>query len=599
MLPMILFFLQILCALLFSTGLLFTLVDFRTKYDKSFRYFGLSLMFLSLIAGIDLWIQPDINDSESKLYWQRVLHIAACGFIPFLYGYLGYIVRVQHTAMLRGMFLASIAFACLFFNSNMLSVQGGKVVGGPLYYALFFPYVLFFIAVSGYLIFMRFRNSQAAERKILRFHMIGFAILCFTGILDMTGVLNPGEQLFPSYKIFGILAFGIMASLIFTERFLMLLQDRDATFAKLESAYRDLEQVNALKQIGESTAIINHEIRNYMFMISGNAQVLQEVEQLSGKGKEMVRNIVSSVDRLTAFSDDILKLSRIQVIREKHPINLTELVKGVVEKHFPDRRQSFALVGMERDHFLFGDWGKLEQVFVNLFNNSLEAASGRPVEIKVRITDGQSLLLVSVEDNGAGCDREQVENLFKAFYTTKKGRGGTGLGMSITRTIVESHGGKISAYSKNLVRKGETGLKLIMTFPVYAQSMAEEAQKKHPIVLVKSGMDDLTGIIRIFQNVRVNPHVVQEAAELSVADYPPDAMTVLVSAKTMAANYTLLAHYPRLCLVSHHEANLYVLDYGRGNRPEVFSEEYVVSRLVRRPSPRTRLRERQAHVLAA
>jgi hypothetical protein len=173
--------------------------------------------------------------------------------------------------------------------------------------------------------------------------------------------------------------------------------------------------------------------------------------------------------------------------------------------------------------------------------------------------------------------------------------------MSITRTIVESHGGKISAYSKNLIRKGETGLKLIMSFPVYAQSMAEEAQKKHPIVLVKSGMDDLTGVIRVFQNVRVNPHVVQEAADLNDSAYPPDSMTVLVSAKTLAANYTRLAHYPRLCLISHHEANLYVLDYGRGNRPEVFSEEYVISRLVRRPVPRTRLRhrERQAHSLAA
>ena len=89
----------------------------------------------------------------------------------------------------------------------------------------------------------------------------------------------------------------------------VLLKERDATFLKLETAYRDLEQVNALKQLGESTAIINHEIKNYMFMISGNAQLLDELENLSPKGREIVKTIVSSVERLTVFSDDILKLN--------------------------------------------------------------------------------------------------------------------------------------------------------------------------------------------------------------------------------------------------------------------------------------------------
>ncbi|HLP42308.1 MAG TPA: HAMP domain-containing sensor histidine kinase [Fibrobacteria bacterium] len=595
---MILFSLQILCSMLFATGLLFTLVDLRTRYDKTFRYFGLSLIFLSCIAGIDLWIQPDLRDLDAKMYWQRVLHVLACGFVPFSYGYLCHVGRAHRPILLRGLFLSSLVFAALFFLDGMLKVDGDKVVGGPLYYGLFFPYILLFIGGSAHFIFSRFRECPLAEKRILRLHAVGFLVLCFTGILDMSGVVSHSSELFPSWKILGILAFGIMASLIFSERFLMLLRDRDATFAKLESAYRDLEQVNALKQIGESTAIINHEIRNYMFMISGNAQVLEEVEVLSPKGKGMVRNIVTAVERLSAFSDDILKLSRMQVIKEKHPVNLTELVKGVVDKHFPGRRGSIVLQGMERDHFMFGDWGKLEQVFVNLFNNSFEAGNGSPVEIRVKITDARGLMLVSVEDNGAGCDKEQIENLFKAFWTTKKSKGGTGLGMSITRAIVESHGGKISAYSKNLARKGDCGLKLIMTFPIYAQSLEEEAGRKYPAVLVKEGMDNLADVIRIFQNVKVVPRMVQSAAELDDADFAPDSMTVLVSAKTMASQFTRLSRFPKLCLVSHHEANLYVLDYGRGNRPEVFSEEYVISRIIRKSHPRAHLRERQVHIVA-
>lgn len=587
---MILFVLQILCSLLFATGILFTVIDLRTRYDKSFRYFGLSLIFLSAIAGIDLWMSPAARGPVEQLYWQRVLHVMACGFMPFSFAYLSVLMRAHRPRLLRVVFFSSFLLAGTFFSGHMLGFKDGKLSGGALYYALFFPYVIMYVGLACHLIFFRFRKSMAAEKRIIRFHMIGFLILCFSGFLDMAGVAIPSAHLFPSFKIFGILAFGIMAALIFVERFLILLKERDSSFSKLESAYRDLEQVNALKQLGESTAIINHEIKNYMFMISGNAQILAEMETLSDKGKGIVHNIVSSVERLTDFSDDILRLSRTQILKEKHPINLSQLIKGTLDKHYPDLLGQFNLIGCERDHFIFGDWGKLEQVFVNLFNNAFEAGGS---QVKVKITAGPSLLLVGVEDDGAGCDKEQLESLFRAFYTTKKNQGGTGLGMSITRTIVESHGGKISAYSRNLARKGDHGLKLIITFPIYSESMAEVSDRKHPVVLVKKGMDNLPDLIRVFQNVKVTPYIVPDAEALNEVDFPTDGFTVLASAKAMAENFTRLSHYPRLCLVSHHERNLYVLDYGRGNRPDIFSEEYVITRLAPKAAPRVRQRERQ------
>lgn len=593
------FMLQVTCSFLVAVGLLFIVIELRSRFDRSFLYFGTSLVFLCAIVAVDIWALPNSASGEDSLTWIRAQHVLACAYIIFLNLNLMFLTRTHHPRFVRFALFISIIESTLMLTDWMLTVEDGKVVGGLFYKLFFAPYLLFYMGSAIYFMFKNLRTAPAPERKVLKFHLIGILALCVCGLVDMIHLIDPVNTLFHSAMTFGVLAYGIMASLIFTERFLMLLKERDATFTKLESAYRDLEQVNALKQIGESTAIINHEIKNYMFMISGNAQILEEMEHLSQKGKEIVRNIVTSVDRLTVFSDDILKLSRVQVTREKHPVNLTELVKGVVDKHYSDRRQAFEFHGLERDQFMFGDWGKLEQAFVNVFNNAFEAGRGSPVKVRVRITDAQSLLLVSVEDDGAGCDKEQLDNLFKAFYTTKKAQGGTGLGMSITRTIVESHGGKISAYSRNMGRNGEHGLKLIMTFPVYAQSLAEEAKRKHPIVLVKDGMDNLTGIIRIFQNVKVTPHIVQSAADIKDIDLPPEGLTVLVGARTMASAFTDLLPYPRLCLVSHHERNLYVLDYGRGNRPEVFSEEYIISRLLRRSQSRNRLRERQVHTLAA
>jgi signal transduction histidine kinase len=592
---MVLAALRIICSLLLATGLLFTILDLRTRYDKSIRYFGLALIFLSLIAGIDLQIMPSLTAASDRLYWQRMLHIMACGFIPFSYTYLASITKSNAKRLVRFLAFASFCFSCLFFDSRMLVLKDGAVVGGPLYFALFFPYVLLYVGAAIYLISSRYRRSQASEKKILFFHIIGYSLLCVAGILDMAGVVNPAIHGFPSYKTLGILAFGITASLVFAERFMLLLKERDATFAKLESAYRDLEQVNVLKQLGESTAIINHEIKNYMFMISGNAQLLTEVEHLSQKGSEIVNNIVTSVERLTGFSDDILELSRTQIVKERTPVNLAELVKGLVQRLYPDRADRFHLVGCDKEHFLYGDWGKLEQVFINIFNNSFEAGAGNRVDIRVKLTSDRGLLMASVEDNGVGCDEGQLGKLFQAFYTTKKSAGGTGLGMSIARTIVESLGGRISAYSKNLARKGDHGLKLILTFPVYAQNLLEESRRKHPIVLIKDSMDNLADIIRVFQNVKVNPYVIQGAEDLNEEEFPPETMTLIVNAKTMAANFTKLAAYPRLFMVSHHERNLYILDHGKGNRPDAFSEDYVVNRILRRGVMRQRIREREAH----
>lgn len=575
-------------------GCFFLLIDLRTKFDKTFRYFGIALLLLCAMTGIDLWIIPGLTEPMEKLYWNRIMYIVGCSFSLFYFWYMAEMTRTVNYRYIRALGLMAFGLCLAFLSDWMLDFRDGKLVSRPLYFLLFLPYMSFCLFSANLMVVRKFKKAPVAERRILALHLIGFLVLFGCGVLDLSFNLLLHHQTRISFNTFGAMSFGIMASVIFTEKFLLLLKERDATIAKLETAYRDLEQVNALKQLGESTAIINHEIKNYMFMISGNAQLLEEMESLSKKGHEIVRNIVTSVERLTCFSDDILKLSRTQIIKEMHPVNLTELIRGTIERHYPHLRTQFSLVGFDRDHFLYGDWGKLEQVFINVINNSFEAGAGSPVEVRIKLATERGFLLASVEDNGSGCDKDQLEGLFKAFFTSKKANGGTGLGMSISRTIVESHGGRISAYSKNLARKGEHGLKLIMTFPIYAQNMMEEEQRKHPIAIVKGGMDNLQDLIRVFQNVKVNPYIFQTVQDLKEADFPPDSISVLVSANTMAANFTKLVSYPLLSMVSHHERNLYILDHGRGNRPDVFSEEYVINRLVRKSFHRTRQRERGA-----
>ncbi len=572
--------LQIVCAFLFAVGALFILIDVRTRFDRSFRFFGISLILLCGMVAIDLWVTPGMKDPIKLLFWQRLFHFITCIFMSFSIWYLLILTSSRYLKFIPIIATLSLLLSTVFLSEKMLLVSKGVLQGGILYNVVFVPFVIAYILFSNYIIIHKLIHSQPSERKILIFHLVAFVWLCICGTLDMASVSFDILSSVPSMSTLGVLGYGLMGAMIFTERFLMLLSEKENNFSKLETAYKDLEQVNALKQLGESTAIINHEIKNYMFMIAGNAQVLQEVESLSEKGKAIVKNIVSTVERLSLFSDDILKLSRTSIILETHPINISEVIKGTIEKHFTSTRYSFSLKNLDQEHFIYGDWGKLEQVFLNAFKNSFEASNRDICKINVKIATNHRVLVVSIEDNGSGCNKEQMEGLFKAFYTTKKATGGTGLGMSITRTIVESHGGKISAYSKNMEKSGEHGMKLIMTFPAYVESMRDQKQTKYPIVIVKEGMEELSILIRVFQNLAITPYIIQNVTDLNENEFPTSMMTVIVGSKALTTQFKTISHYLKICVVSRYETSLYILDHGMGNSPEIFSEEYVLSNLI-------------------
>jgi signal transduction histidine kinase len=370
-----------------------------------------------------------------------------------------------------------------------------------------------------------------------------------------------------------------MASLIFTERFMMLMRDRQLTFEKLEMAYGELENVASLKQIGESTAIINHEIKNYMFKISGMADLIKNKERLSEKGSRWIESIINSIDGLNKFSMDILDLSKRKIIKDKKEICINKLIQDCVSRYFTDEQEVFLFEGFERDNLIFGDWNKLEQVFLNILKNSFEAASAEPLKIKIKLVAAAGILLLVIEDNGQGCTLEQIEGIFKAFYTTKDKKQGTGLGMSITRTIIESHGGRISAYSKNLEKNGEHGLELHIVFPVYSEHEGQEDDKKN-ILLIKEGIESLDVLLRVFQNVRVKPYILQEAQELDRKDYPVGNLKILGTAESIKKISDLHSGYKKLFLLSYHGKVLYALEKDAKNIPEVFSEEFIISRLL-------------------
>ncbi len=577
--------LQVLSCFLTAVGIFFILIDLRTKFDASFRYFGIALVILSLMTSIDLWITPVITDMKSIVFWTKWQHVLACAYIAF---------STRYTLMMCGFhgsrhtLIVSVIcaiFAPLFLTNIFITLKNGELYTTSIYLALFLPFAVYYGISLNYFIIRKLNRLAGPEKTVLKFHLVGFLLLFGCGILDITTMTHDLWAFMPSYTVIGALGYGIMASMIFIERFLMVLKEKQVVFKDLQGAYKDLEQANALKQIGESTAIMNHELRNYMFMISGNAQLLEIGETLSERGKELVVSINKAVNRMSHFTQDILELSKTQILKERHPICITEMLRDLVDRNFSRNKSNFILEGFDQKFFIHGEWVKIEQAFINLIKNALESATAdEPLEIKLGISQDEGVLLVSIEDNGVGCSEAELYNIFNAFYTTKKSSGGTGLGLSIARNIVEIHGGKISIYSKNIGRKKNHGLIVNVTIPVYKAELEKRQQVKHPVVLITKEMENLNHVVRIFQNVMVNPHIVQTLDDMVFVPGNAKNMAVLVSTKALGENYSSFSDYPHLVLLSQHKQNAYALENKSDAVPVIFSEEYLLKELLPRVS---------------
>ncbi|MDX6515824.1 MAG: hypothetical protein QOH73_1490 [Gaiellaceae bacterium] len=225
----------------------------------------------------------------------------------------------------------------------------------------------------------------------------------------------------------------------------------ETALAELDEKGRELEAASRHKS--EFLANMSHELRTPLNAILGFSQVLRErlFGDVNQKQEEYLDDILSSAHDLLALINDILDLSKVEaghIELEVAPFSLREaLERGLVmvrERATKDGVQ-IALTAAPDVDVVTGDERRIRQVIFNLLSNAVKfTPAGGAVTLSAAQVNGE--VLVSVADTGPGIAVEDQERIFEEFQQTEAGiaqREGTGLGLALSKRLVELHGGRI------------------------------------------------------------------------------------------------------------------------------------------------------------
>ena len=210
----------------------------------------------------------------------------------------------------------------------------------------------------------------------------------------------------------------------------------------------ELRRSERLAAIGRMSAQVAHEVRNPLQSIGLNTELLEEeIVELNAAGQDkealdLIRSIQAEVERLNEVTEDYLRLARLP-----SPELAPESVNGVVESLLSFMSESLARASVHVVSELepdlppvLADENQLRQALLNLVRNALEAMDGGG-SLKVRSRVNDRWVEVSIADTGGGITEDVLPHVFEPFFSTKEG--GTGLGLALTQSIIESHGGRI------------------------------------------------------------------------------------------------------------------------------------------------------------
>ncbi len=225
------------------------------------------------------------------------------------------------------------------------------------------------------------------------------------------------------------------------------------------------------KELEDFIYIVSHDLKTPLYAAKSFSEIVAEQFGKFIKNDEdryIVRRIGENIDNAIKMINDLLTLSRVGTRELRFErINLRELIDDYLLQYNAIKKSDVSLnIIFEGDvQHIYGDRGRITQLFTNLFDNSIKYRRENNVIIKVKTSMSGGNVRIVVEDNGIGIDEDEIDKIFKVFYRGSKARTreleGSGCGLSIVKKIVEIHRGSLRVESK----PGE-GTRFIIELPV-------------------------------------------------------------------------------------------------------------------------------------
>jgi signal transduction histidine kinase len=249
---------------------------------------------------------------------------------------------------------------------------------------------------------------------------------------------------------------------------------------KLEKANEELQHKYLIKE--EFINVASHELRTPIQSILGLSELLhlRTIKNITNiqdiniqKYEEIVDIIIRNCRRILQLTNDILDVAKIErgsLILNIEKFDLMEMILEILKEyeHTIKNRNNVKFIlespdGNYNKIEIEADKGRLSQVLHNLLNNALKFTNEG--QITVIVERNEKEIIVSIKDTGSGIDREILPKLFTKFTTYSLGSGGTGLGLFISKSIIEKHGGKIWA-TNNAINGEAKGSMFSFSIPI-------------------------------------------------------------------------------------------------------------------------------------
>jgi PAS domain S-box-containing protein len=265
----------------------------------------------------------------------------------------------------------------------------------------------------------------------------------------------------------------------------------------------------------EFLAIFAHELRNPLAPIRNGIEILRQLAPTDGPAADAHAIIDRQISHLVRLVDDLLDVSRlaqgkIELRRER--CSLSQIVRQTVDDYRPlfrDRGIAVTVSVPPDDLWVDGDPTRLSQIISNILHNASKfTAKGGWVTVILTRDEGSRKAVVEIADTGVGIDRELLERLFVPFAQGRRGDeavySGLGLGLAIVRSLVDLHGGTVTAASEG---RGH-GTRLLITLPPAAQAQsppvraaADRAPSSLRVLVVDDNVDAAESLRMILELV--------------------------------------------------------------------------------------------------